>query len=158
MNEKTEKTKKSVKAELPKPSVEKSAVQSSYSKIAVVRVRGVRNMEPKIKYTLELLRLSRPHHCVLIATSPQNMGMINVVKDYIAFGPVKDETVAKLIEKRGEKGKIRFKDYKGAEKVTHDPVFRLHPPRKGYKDIKSNYPRGDLGKRPDMDDLLTRMM
>ncbi len=154
MTETKEKPKKSVK-ENPKKVVSQP-LQSSYSKIAVVRIRGIRSMEPKIKHTLERLRLSKPHHCVLIPTSPQYLGMINLVKDYVAFGPVTEETVTKLIAKRGESGSQRFSEAKGEKKL--DPVFRLHPPRRGYKDIKRNYPFGDLGKRPDMDDLLKRMM
>lgn len=125
----------------------------SKSKIAVVRVRGVRNMEPKIKRTLELLRLTRPNHCVLVDGTPQINGMINVVRDYVAFGPVSDDTISGLIAKRGENG-----SKKADPKGEHDPVFRLHPPRKGYKDIKRHYPRGDIGKRDDMDNLLKRMI
>ena len=39
-----------------------------------------------------------------------------------------------------------------------NPVFRLHPPRKGYKNIKLAYPKGDLGKRDDMDSFILRMI
>ena len=38
-----------------------------------------------------------------------------------------------------------------------DPVFRLHPPRKGLKNIKKAYPMGALGKRDDMDEFIKRM-
>ncbi len=142
-------------------------------KIAIVRIRGRRNLKPKIKKTLELLRVNRTNHCVLVEDTPQMKGMIEVCKDYIAYGPVSEETVFRLLRKRGEKGKYRLKDVMeeeelkvAAKKILHqeptsvfaDPVFRLHPPRKGYKSIKHTYPRGDLGKREDMDVLLKRMM
>ncbi len=142
-------------------------------KIAIVRIRGVRNIKPEIKRTLELLRLSRPHHCVVVDLTPQTMGMIRLIGDYVAFGAVTQDTIEKLIVKRGEKGAknapevMKAPEIKAAaEKIAKgakvkefvDPVFRLHPPRKGYRDIKMQYPQGDLGKRPDMDDLLKRMM
>ncbi len=141
--------------------------------LAVVRVRGVRNMKPKIKFTLGLLRLHRPNHCVIVRGSDSTKGMLQIAKDYIAYGDVSEEMLLKLLKKRGEKGGKMLLDSakeqeieKAAKEIMNcedvekfvDPVFRLHPPRKGYKDIKSAYPRGDLGKRPSMDTLLKRMM
>jgi large subunit ribosomal protein L30 len=142
-------------------------------KIAIVRVRGIRNMDPKIKRTMELLRLNKPNHCVLINDSPQNQGMLNVIKDYATFGPVSEETVYNLLHKRGTKGAAMLRDTvkdadmkKAAAEVMAgkkvadyaDPVFRLPPPSKGYKDIRRSYPQGDLGKRDQMDTLLKRMI
>jgi len=141
--------------------------------LAIVRVRGVRSVKPKIKKTLELLKLWRPNHCVVFSASPQIMGMVNLVKDYVAFGPIKEETLASVIAKRGEKGSksasviMKDEEIKAAAKAVFggkklaefiDPVFRLHPPRSGYKDIKRVYPMGDLGKRDDMDMFIKRMM
>jgi len=100
-------------------------------------------------------------------------GMLAVVKDYVAFGLITEDTVLRLLLKRGEKGSKSLKDLvKEAElksaakeifagkKVREyaNPVFRLHPPRKGYKNLKRTYPVGDLGKRDDMDILLKKMM
>lgn len=135
-------------------------------KIAIIRIRGIRNMKPRLMRTLEMLRLHRPNHCVIYEDTPQVMGMIQVIKDYVAYGSVSQEILQKLIEKRGEKGENRVDAKKTLEEMAKgkkmkdliDPVFRLHPPRKGYKDIKSAYPVGDLGKRPDMDSLIKRMM
>ena len=140
---------------------------------AVVRLRGIRNIKPRIRKTLELLRLNKPNHCVIVPDTPQYRGMLNVCKDYIAYGSISEETLAKLIEKRGEKGSKRIVDLmeseeikKLAKKIMHgekvkevlDPVFRLHPPRKGMKSIKLHYPFGELGKRDSMDSLIKRMM
>lgn len=141
-------------------------------KIAIIRVRGRRNLEPKIRKTLELLNLRRPNHCVLAEDSPYTSGMLNLVKDYVAFGPISEEAIAHLIAKRGRKGAKRLSEIsKGAEmkeiakKIAGgsrvrdfmDPVFTLKPPRKGWKDIKQPYPRGDLGARADMSPLVKRM-
>ena len=142
-------------------------------KIAIVRVRGIRNMDPKIKKTMQLLRLNKPNHCVLINDSPQNKGMLNVVKDYVTFGPVSEDTVYRLLLKRGTKGAALLRNLakdadikKAASEVASgkkvadyaDPVFRLPPPSKGYKDIRRSYPQGDLGKREELDTLLRKMV
>jgi large subunit ribosomal protein L30 len=136
-------------------------------KLAVLRIRGRMKLRPQAKKTLELLRLERPNHCVLVDDTPQNKGMLAVVKDYIAFGPVDEETIYRLLRKRGKGADIKDEELKKAAKEifggkkTKDfvkPVFRLRPPSKGYKDIKRAYPMGDLGKRDDMDSLIRRMV
>lgn len=142
-------------------------------KLAVVRVRGVRKLNPRIKKTLELLGLERPNHCVLVEDSPQYKGMLAVVKDYVAYGPIDEETLYKLLYKRGKSGSRRLQktlkeeEIKNAAKAIFsgkktaeytNPVFRLSPPSKGYKNIKRSYPEGDLGKREDMNSLLKKMM
>lgn len=143
------------------------------TKIAIIRIRGVRRISPRISKTLELLRLNKPNHCVVVEDTPQTNGMINVVKDYVAYGKIEEKTLFLLFNKRGTKGSNKIKDVlkaselKDAAKKVIDgtkvseyanPVFRLKPPRKGYKDIKHAYPVGDLGKRDDINLLLKRMM
>lgn len=140
---------------------------------AVVRIRGVRSMKPRTKKTFELLKLERPNHCVVYKATPQTIGMLNIVKDYVAYGPIKEETLENLLRKRGERGgktavevlkdaelKSVFKAILEGKRLADfvDPVFRLHPPRSGYKNIKLPYPMGDLGRRSDMDTLVKKMM
>ena len=142
-------------------------------KIAVVRIRGRRNVAPKIKRTMEMLNIERENHCVLVEDTPQNMGMLQLCKDYVTFGVVSEKTLYELLKKRGEKGSRMLREImeeeeikQVAKKIMHeekvrnfvDPVFRLHPPRKGYKTIKRPAPEGDLGRREDMDSLLRKMM
>ena len=142
-------------------------------KIAVVRIRGRRNVAPKIKQTLKMMNLERENNCVVLEDTPQNMGMVKLCKDYITYGPVDEKTIFGLLKKRGEKGSRMLSEImekeeilEAAKKIMHgesvknfvDPVFRLHPPRKGYKTIKKPAPEGDLGKREDMDSLVKRMM
>ncbi|MDD5023274.1 MAG: 50S ribosomal protein L30 [Candidatus ainarchaeum sp.] len=142
-------------------------------KIAIIRIRGIRNMKPKIKKTLELLNLTKPNQCVVVNSTAQMLGMINVVRDYVAYGKISQDIIKKLITKRGEKeGKMikSIHNEKDIEKISEElakgehtkkymnPVFRLHPPRKGYKDIKRAYPYGDLGERADIEKLIVRMM
>ena len=147
--------------------------ENDKGKIAIVKIRGIRKTNPKIRKTLELLRLNKPNHCVLVNNNPKMKGMINVIRDYVGFGFVSKETVFKLLKKRGEKGGKLLReqcDEKEIEKMAQeiydgeqvkryvDPVFRLHPPRKGHKNIKKAYPIGDLGKRKDMNEFIIRMI
>ncbi|MBU0533015.1 uL30 family ribosomal protein [Candidatus Micrarchaeota archaeon] len=142
-------------------------------KLAVIRIRGRRKISPNIEKTLGLLRLERPNHCILLDDSAQNIGMLNIVKDYVTFGPVEEVTIFKLLCKRGKKGRKLLRAVMKEEEIKQvateissgkkaiefvNPVFRLRPPSKGYKDTKSHYPKGDLGKRQEMDSLLRRMI
>ncbi|MGB9719175.1 MAG: uL30 family ribosomal protein [Candidatus Anstonellales archaeon] len=140
--------------------------------IAIVRVRGIRNIKPRIAQTLSALRLNRVNHAVVVKANPQYLGMLKVAKDYVTFGEVKKETVQKLVEKRGKIGRkkatelLKKKDlekmvdeiFNGKRPKLLNPVFRLHGPRKGWKSIKLAYPRGALGMRDNMDEILLRMM
>lgn len=148
---------------------------------AVIRVRGRTGILPTIKHTMELLNLSRINHCVLLSKTPQNEGMLRTCKDYVTWGEIDIETLSKLLEKRArilgnkritqayfkEKGYSDFgslaKDlYEGKitlKELGLKKVFRLNPPRNGYKETKKPYPRGALGNRgKDINTLLGRMM
>ncbi len=142
-------------------------------KIAILRVRGIRKVKPNIRKTFELLRLEKPNHCVLVEDTPQNLGMAELVKDYVTYGPIKEETLQSLLQKRGRKGsahlrevmkeadiKKAVKEISGGKKVSDfaNPVFRLSPPSKGFGDKKAAYPDGELGKRDQMDTLLRKMI
>lgn len=125
--------------------------------LAIVRVRGRWGVKPKIKKTLELLKLHKPNHCVVYPDTPSIRGMLKIVENYVAYGKISEETFKALFNKRGEGSLERALElFKSNNKI--DVVFRLHPPRKGWKSIKDPYPRGALGERDDMDNLLKRMM
>ncbi|AEA46975.1 50S ribosomal protein L30 [Archaeoglobus veneficus] len=148
---------------------------------AVVRMRGSVDVDRKIKETLAMLRLHKKYHCVVIPDTPSYRGMLNVVKDYVAYGEIDAETLAMLLRRRGRlvgnkpltdeyikentqfnsidefakavvEGKASLKDVPGLK-----PVFRLHPPRGGLKNIKWHYPFGDLGRHGDIAKLLYKM-
>ena len=128
-------------------------------------------MKPDIKKTLHLLRLTRVNHSVVIPDSKiKNYGeMLKIVKDYATWGEISNETLKALVEKRGRLtgDKLIPSDMIPAvvsaiekgEPSNIKPVFRLHPPRKGFKDKKMKFPEGDLGYRGEaIKDLLNRMM
>lgn len=149
--------------------------------LAVVRLRGTIDVHGKISETLRLLRLHRRYNCVVIPDTPSYRGMLQVVKDYVAFGEIDHETLALLLRSRGRlEGNERLTDDYVKEKTGYatieefskavidgkaklsdlqglKPVFRLHSPRKGLKNIKWHYPKGDLGYHKEIKDLLYRM-
>ncbi len=147
---------------------------------AIVRLRGEVNTRPEIRDTLDMLRISRINHCVVVKEDPHYRGMIQKVKDYVAWGKVDEKTLAMLLTKRGrlsgnrrlteqflkEKGYASVKEL--AEAVNSGivslkdlgikPVFRLHPARKGLKSTKKTARQGgDLGFRDDIADLIVKM-
>jgi large subunit ribosomal protein L30 len=140
--------------------------------LAVVRVRGPVNVRKDIEDTLEIMRLGRINHCVLVPNDPSHRGMLHKAEECITWGEVGQETLEKLIFKRGEVEGRQVERAKAAEmakrimedkKVPDDvkmrPVFRLSPPSKGYKAISKSYPRGTLGYRGEkINELLKRMI
>jgi len=151
---------------------------------AVVRVRGTVNVRHDIKKTLEMLRLNRVNHCVLVEENESYKGMLQKAKDYITWGEIEKDTLVELIKKRGRligdkpldddyvksatsyksieelaeaiiEGKIKYRELPEIK-----PLFRLSPPRKGYEGIKRAYTVGGaLGYRgKDINDLIKRML
>jgi large subunit ribosomal protein L30 len=151
---------------------------------AVIRIRGSINVKPDISDTLMMMRLNRVNHCVIIPESKTYLGMLHKVKDYVTWGEIKPETLAKMIIRRGKLvgdkkisdtylktnsdfksimsfakaiagGEIRYQDLRDIK-----PVLRLHPPRKGYKAVKRSFKAGgSLGYRGEnINTLIDRML
>ncbi|MCC7562009.1 MAG: 50S ribosomal protein L30 [Methanobrevibacter arboriphilus] len=148
----------------------------------VVRVRGTTGVKKDIADTLKMLRLTRINHGVLIEDTPSFDGMLQKSKDYITWGEIDSETLAEVISKRGKLvGGEKITDELLAEKTQYSsiedlskalingdvkeedieikPVFRLHPPRKGYEGIRSSIKEGgSLGYRGEsIKDLVKKM-
>ena len=149
----------------------------------VIRVRGTTGVIRKIADNLDMLRLNRINHAVLVEETPSYAGMLQKGKDYITWGEVDAETVAEMIAKRGRiVGGAKVTDEYLKENTDYDsiealaeavinsevkladlnikPVFRLHPPRKGYEGIRFSYNEGgSLGYRgEEIKDLVKRMV
>ncbi len=154
---------------------------------AIIRIRGIPDTPYDIEYTLRLLRLVRRFHCVLYPDDPAIRGMLRKVKDWVTWGEIDRETLIELLRKRGRivgnrpltdefvrtklglssieeladkllNGELK---YHKLEKYGIKPVFRLHPPRGGFKgSIKKPYGAGgELGYRgPAINELLKRMI
>ena len=139
---------------------------------AVIRVRGSVGVKKDKKDTLQMLRLKRINHCIIISKDSDTIGMVKKVKDYVTWGEINDKNLEKLVVKRGRKmGNHRLKEEEAkriASLILKDksikgkeikPVFRLSPPSKGYRSTKLAFPKGDLGYRGEkINDLLEKMM
>ena len=149
---------------------------------AVVKVRGSINVKPKIKETMKLMRLNRVNHCVIVPENETYDGMLKIIKDYVTWGEVDVETTELMLESSGKtsgnaiftKKDLKdssFKTMKALAKnlsegkvVMRDipklkPLFRLHPPRKGYEGVKRSFKEGGaLGYRGEKINKLIRRM
>lgn len=152
--------------------------------IAVVRVRGSISAQREARETLDMLRLGRTNHAVLVDNRPAFMGMLKRVQAYVTWGEASKETVALLLQKRGilAGGKKLTDEYAHkvgykslgelAEAVANckvgywkllgvQPVFKLHPPTKGFKGKtkKSYVAGGEAGYRGEgINELVKRMV
>ena len=133
--------------------------------IAAVRLRGRVGVRRDIKKTLELLKLHKKHHCIVVKENPSFIGMFKKCKDYITWGEISENLLLELIKKRGRKEGNKRLTEEEAIKMLEDiksgkmqkKPFRLSPPRKGVT-IRLHYPKGDLGERKNIDELIKRMM
>lgn len=151
---------------------------------AVIRLRGKHDLRDTVKDTLKMLHLTRQNHCVIVPQDPTYAGMLKVVKDFVTWGEVDEQTLAKALLRRGRavgdkpiddafvKAHSRFKSIwdlsqavaKGEATLREvkelRPVLRLHPPVKGLRAIKRGYnDGGDLGYRGKaINQLIDRML
>jgi len=151
---------------------------------AVIRVRGTVNIKPDIKKTMQLLRLTRANHCVLLEENEVYKGMLQIVKDYTTWGEINKETLTKMLSVRGKligdkplteaylkkaapyhsfeklseailENKVQYKDIPEVK-----PLFRLNPPKKGHRTVKRSFVnKGSLGYRKEnINTLIERML
>jgi len=154
-------------------------------KIAVIQIRGKIGLSKKLKDTLAMLRLYKKNSCVVVDANPTFIGMANLLKDYVTWGEVSEDTFKLLLEKRGKivgnkpltenflkektkmgydefvksfyNNKIKLKDVPGFK-----PFFRLCPPVGGFErnGVKYSFSMGGvLGYRKDkINDLIRKML
>ena len=151
--------------------------------LAVVRIRGTVNVRKDVEDTLRMLNLERNCHATLIDDRPSFLGMLRKTQNVVTWGEVSKETIALLLRKRGRIVGNRKLTDEYAQKIGYDsldalaeaiynlkvklkdlpgvkPVFRLHPPRKGYKGtVKKSFSMGgETGYRGEsINDLIRRM-
>lgn len=126
-------------------------------RLAVIRIRGDVHLRKDIKDTLKHLNLEVVNNCAVIDDRKQYKGMIQKVKDYVAWGEIDTPTFKKLLKARGEimggtplddnymKTNTRFSsvdefteafmnlsaELKDIPKLKKK--FRLKPPQKGHR-------------------------
>jgi large subunit ribosomal protein L30 len=152
--------------------------------LAAVRIRGVIRAQRKVRETLQMLRLTRNNYAVLIDNRPSYIGMLRQAQHFITWGEVSKETVVMLMRKIGRLAgdkkladaytqKIGYKSLEEIAEAIHNcsveygklpgiqPVFRLHPPSKGFrgKTKKAYGSGGETGYRGEkINELIERMM
>ena len=152
--------------------------------IVAVRVRGTVRAQREARETLDMLHLGRTNHAVVIDNRPATMGMLRRAQSYITWGEISKETLTMLLTKRGRLAGDKKLTDEYAQKVgcksigdlanalvyckveywklaDVQPVFRLHPPSKGFKGkIKKSFRAGgESGYRGEaINDLVKRMI
>ncbi|MHA1298251.1 MAG: 50S ribosomal protein L30 [Candidatus Helarchaeota archaeon] len=153
--------------------------------LIAIRIRGSVGVRRSIKETMEYLRLFKVNHAVLLDDRKSYKGMLQKAKDYITWGQIDKETLLNLLKKRGKlKGDSpltdehikKYSKFKSIQEFSDalfkletsinempylKPVFRLHPPRKGFKYKKKRPFKdfGELGNRDtEINSLLSRMI
>lgn len=152
-------------------------------KLAVVRVRGGIKAREDVVDTLRMLGLTRVNHCVVVDNTPSIRGMLQKAKDYITWGEIRPEVLEAMLRKRGRLVGDRKIDEKvleawgfssfseaawavcsGRRSLDELPgmkkVFRLHPPRKGFRSTKRSVKEGgSLGYCGEqINELIMRMI
>ncbi|MCD6195618.1 MAG: 50S ribosomal protein L30 [Staphylothermus sp.] len=157
---------------------------------AIIRIRGRVDVPPDVDYTLKLLRLHKKFHMVIYPSDqPGLKGMLQKAKDWITWGEIDYDTLVEVLRKRGRTiGNKPLTDefinnhlskygvsggIYGLAKALIDgkvklhkidlikPVFRLHPPRGGFRrSTKRPYgDGGELGYRGKaINELIKRML
>ena len=148
------------------------------TRVAIVRVRGPVNVPKTVNDTMNMLNLSRPNHCVIITYNATYKGMLQKCKDYITWGEIDAPTAKRIIEKRarlaGDKKVTDYGMFKTLDAfveqfmqekaelgdINAKKVFRLNPPKKGYKSTKKHFSVGGaIGYRGEkINELLKRMV
>ena len=152
--------------------------------LAVIRLRGPVGIGVEREYTFKLMHLARKHHAILVEGTPSNVGSIQKIKDYATWGEVSIDAVSSLLAKRGRlEGGVKLTEEYVQEPLGYSsiaelsksiydlrvrmtdlprvkPIFRLHPPRKGFHgSIKKPYPKGALGYRGEaINTLIAKMV
>ena len=148
----------------------------------VVRMRGTVNVPYWANTTLQSLNLVKKFRATIVPESDEYSGMLDRIRQLVAWCRVDNETVKDLLDKKGRKTASQPlkktdlpKEYDSLDKLASDiandavifsrlngikPWFALNPPRGGFKkSIKKQVPQnGMLGENKLLIDLVNKMM
>ena len=148
----------------------------------VVRMRGTVNVPYWADTTLESLNLAKKFRATIVPESTEYSGMLNRVRQLVAWCRVDNETVKALLDKKGRKTASQVlkesdipKEYSNLDKLADDiandavvfsklegikPWFALNPPRGGFKKSvkKQTTQNGILGENNSLIKLVKKMM
>ena len=173
----------SAAADLQQPMrIDPRSISGTGRQLAVVRLRGRTGLNYSVAVTLDLLNIQRVNHCTIVPGTQEVFGMVKKAKDYITWGPIDDDTLKALVEKRGEL--VAASDTKSGKKSpkslrrlgpiersrfgfafngkNYRPYFRLSPAKGGLgrRGIKASFTNsGALGDRKEkINDLIKKML
>ena len=154
-------------------------------RIAIIRLSGKACLKKEIKDTFNLLRLYNKFSCIVVPSTPNYMGMIMKLNDYITWGEINKETFKELLQKRGKiTKKEKFSEEYVKKKINSTlsdfaesfvnfkkelkdipglkNFFKLCPPRGGFEKNGTKQPfslGGSLGYRKDkINELILKMV
>jgi large subunit ribosomal protein L30 len=148
----------------------------------VLRIKGTVNVPHWARYTLDNLSLYKKFWATILPETPESIGMLKKIKDFVAWSQVDASFVKELLEKRGKTiGSKPLKHlpdsapYNDIDELAADlakdkvrlsslqmvkPWFALNPPRGGFKrKTKTQYhQKGVLGEDKELVEIIKRMI
>ena len=145
-------------------------------------MRGTVNVPYWADTTLESLNLAKKFRATIVPESTEYSGMLNRVRQLVAWCRVDNDTVKALLDKKGRKTASQVlkesdipKEYSNLDKLADDiandavvfsklegikPWFALNPPRGGFKKSvkKQTTQNGILGENNSLIELVKKMM
>ena|SRR3990172_5956006 len=160
-------------------------VSPATKRIAVVRIRGINDVRPEVRSTLDMMNLRRINNLTFLDNRPAYLGMLQKGKDLITWGEPTENTIASILAKWGrtpgdnvltDEYVAKNSTFKSIEEFAKNFIqmkaeikdikdlksfFRLHPPKHGYRGKGSKFAfhaNGALGYRgEEIDELIIRM-
>jgi len=152
--------------------------------IVVVKIRGEISARREARETLALLHLKHTNHGIMIDNRPAFLGMLQRVQSYVTWGEASKELVTLMLKERGKlagshpitEENVKTIGYESIEALAEaiytckvaqwkiegmQPLFKLHPPKKGYKNkTKMSFRAGgEAGYRGEaINDIVKRMV
>lgn len=138
--------------------------------ILVIRISGQIGLAKEAKETLFRMRIRKKYSAILLNPTPENLKLLKSVRNYVAFGDIKKETLTELIKSRAkpldskkkiDAAKIVLElEKKSLQSLGLKPFFSLHPPRGGIESKKHfGVGKGVLGDNKEkINDLVRRML
>jgi large subunit ribosomal protein L30 len=137
--------------------------------IVVIRIAGQVNLSEEIKEALSRIRLRKKYSATLLPETKENLKLLLRLRNFVSYGQINTETLAKLLATRGRPLKGSKMDAKKImseieNKPLNDlgikPFFTLHPPRGGIdaKKHAGESGKGVLGENKKINELVERML
>ena len=78
--------------------------------LIVIRISGMVDVPDNVQATLDHMRLRRKYSAVLLEDTSENIKLLRLIRDFVAFGKISSEHLSKLISLRGQALKSKNKN------------------------------------------------